>query len=96
MENIESLKKENEKLKEEVEKLKLLRLNQKQGMITKASKGNLMSRAPFGYIIQEGKLTPAINRDEIEEIFQEFILLLGVRAKIVFVIHLLRKYSLYF
>lgn len=77
---IEELKKENEKLKEEnkelseeVERLKSLKANQKKGMIKKASEGNLMSRAPFGYIIKEGKLSPAQNFQEIEEIFQEFL-----------------------
>ena len=38
-----------------------------------AVKGNLMSRAPFGYNIQDGKLIPAQNRVEIEEIFEEFL-----------------------
>ncbi len=46
---------------------------QKQGMIKKATQGNLMSRAPFGYKIQEGKLIPAENYKEIEEIFNEFL-----------------------
>jgi len=46
---------------------------QKQGMIKKAIQGNLMSRAPFGYKIQDGKLIPAENSGEIEEIFEEFL-----------------------
>ncbi len=46
---------------------------QKQGMIKKAMKGNLMSRAPFGYKIQDGKLIPAENFREIEEIFEKFL-----------------------
>jgi len=46
---------------------------QKQGMIKKAIQGNLMSRAPFGYKIQDGKLIPAENSREIEEIFEEFL-----------------------
>ena len=73
MENLESLKNENEKLKEEIGRLKSIKIKQKQGMISKAGKGNVMSRAPFGYVIQQGRLIPAENRDEIEEIFQEFL-----------------------
>lgn len=45
----------------------------KQGMVDKAIKGNLMSRAPFGYKIDQGKLIPAENHSEIEEIFEEFL-----------------------
>jgi site-specific DNA recombinase len=73
MNEIEKLLKENEELKKEIEKLKSLKLNQKQGMIKKASQGNLMSRAPFGYKIIDGKLVPAENFREIEEIFEEFL-----------------------
>ena len=73
MENLESLKNENEELKKEIEKLKSIKIKQKQGMISKAGKGSVMSRAPFGYTIQQGKLIPAENKDEIEEIFQEFL-----------------------
>ena len=46
---------------------------QKQGMVKKAIQGNLMSRVPFGYKIHEGKLIPAENFKEIEEIFEEFL-----------------------
>jgi DNA-directed RNA polymerase specialized sigma subunit len=46
---------------------------QKRGMIKKAVRGNLMSRAPFGYKILEGNLVPAENYKEIEEIFEEFL-----------------------
>jgi len=46
---------------------------QKRGMIKKASQGELMSRAPFGYCIENGKLIPAQNFREIEEIFEEFL-----------------------
>jgi len=46
---------------------------QKQGMIKKASKGSLMSRVPFGYKISDGKIIPAENYSEVEEIFQEFL-----------------------
>ena len=73
MDELEKLKKENEELRKEVERLKANRINQKQGMIKKAMQGNLMSRAPLGYKIQEGKLIPAENFKEIEEIFEKFL-----------------------
>lgn len=73
MEDITKLKKENDELKKEIERLNEIKKKQKQGMIKKAIKGNLMSRAPFGYNIQDGKLIPALNRREIEEIFEEFL-----------------------
>ncbi len=47
-------------------------LLQKQGMVQKASKGEIMSRAPFGYKIVDKKLVPAQNYDEVREIFEEF------------------------
>jgi DNA invertase Pin-like site-specific DNA recombinase len=64
------LKREVERLKQKLEEKKQ---NQKKGMIEKASKGEIMSRAPFGYMIQGKKLVPAQNSDEIEEIFQDFL-----------------------
>lgn len=73
MEEIENLRKENEELKKENERLKSVRINQKESMTKKASQGNLMSRAPFGYNIQGGKLIPAQNFREVEEIFEEFL-----------------------
>jgi site-specific DNA recombinase len=73
MDELEKLKKENEELKREVERLKANRINQKKAMIKKAIQGNLMSRAPFGYRIQDRKLVPAENSREIEEIFEEFL-----------------------
>jgi site-specific DNA recombinase len=73
MTEIEDLRKENEELKREVEKLKLIKVNQRNSMINKASQGNLMSRAAFGYKIENGKLIPAENSKEIEEIFEEFL-----------------------
>jgi DNA invertase Pin-like site-specific DNA recombinase len=77
MAEIEELKKENQRLKQEAEELRL-KLNeklenQKKGMVDKASRGSVMSRAPFGYIMQDKKLVPAQNSDEIAEIFQEFL-----------------------
>jgi len=73
MNETERLKKENEELREEIEKLKSLRINQKKGMIKKASQGNLMTRPAFGYRIENGKLVSAENYKEIEEIFEEFL-----------------------
>ena len=46
---------------------------QKKGMIKKASSGLPMSRPPFGYKYENGKLIPAQNFREIEEIFEEFL-----------------------
>lgn len=46
---------------------------QKAGMIKKAEKGRIVSRAPFGYKIQEGKLIPSEKAREIVEIFEEFL-----------------------
>ncbi|MAG10964.1 hypothetical protein CMI44_01490 [Candidatus Pacearchaeota archaeon] len=46
---------------------------QKKAMLKKASQGELMSRPPFGYKFIGGKLIPAQNFREIEEIFEEFL-----------------------
>lgn len=46
---------------------------QKKGMISQASKGKVMSRVPFGYKMEDKKLIPAENKNEIEDIFQEFL-----------------------
>jgi len=73
MDEIEKLKKENEKLKKELEELRKRGEIQKQGMVKKAIKGGVMSRAPFGYKIENKKLVPAENADEIIEIFEEFL-----------------------
>ncbi len=73
MDEIEKLKKENEQLKKEIEKLKQRGEIQKQGMIKKAIKGSVMSRAPFGYKIENKKLIPTKNYLEVEEIFEEFL-----------------------
>ncbi|MEK6840796.1 MAG: recombinase family protein [Nanoarchaeota archaeon] len=72
-EELEKLRIENEALKKEIERLRITKINQKQGMIEKATKGRLMSRAPFGYDIQDGNLLPAENFKEVEEIFEEFL-----------------------
>lgn len=78
--DIGQLKKENEQLKQvieslekKIESLKGVNNLRKSSMLKKASQGNLMSRAPFGYKIVEGKLVPAENFREIEEIFESFL-----------------------
>ena len=75
MDELEQLKKENIELKKQLETLKANPRGeiQKKGMVAKAVKGNLMSRAPFGYRIENKKLVPAENHKEIEEIFEEFL-----------------------
>ncbi len=73
MEELEQLKKENEELKKEIERLKSIKINQKNSMIKKASQGSLMSRVPFGYQVINGKLIPAENFREVEEIFEKFL-----------------------
>ncbi len=75
--DVSTLKKENERLKKQLEELKdrvsSRGEQQKKGMIKKAIKGNLMSRAPFGYKIKDKNLVPAENFQEVEEIFEEFL-----------------------
>lgn len=73
MEELERLRKENGELKAELERLKGMKENQKLGMAENASRGKLMSRAPFGYNIVAGLLTPAENFNEVVEIFEEFL-----------------------
>ena len=46
---------------------------QKKGMLDKAVLGRIMSRPAFGYKIQNKKLVPAENYEEIEEIFEDFL-----------------------
>jgi DNA invertase Pin-like site-specific DNA recombinase len=72
MNEIEELKKENESLKEELKKLKAKLDSKKQGMLKKAQSGKVMSRAAFGYKIQEGRLIPAENKEVVENIFLDF------------------------
>ena len=43
-----------------------------KGMQVKVEKGNVVSRAPLGYKIENKKLLPATNSDEVQEIFNEF------------------------
>src|SRR3990170_620478 len=73
MEEIDKIKKENDELKREIERLKLIKIKQKQGMDKKASKGSIMSRPAFGYKLQDGKTIPAENSREVEDIFEEFL-----------------------
>ncbi|MGA2130382.1 MAG: recombinase family protein [Candidatus Pacearchaeota archaeon] len=73
MDELEKLRIENEELRKELEKSKIIKENQKKSMIKSATKGNLMSRAPFGYKIEDKKLIPAENYIEIQEIFEEFL-----------------------
>ena len=67
---ISELKKEIELLKK---KLENRGETQKKGMIARASKGNIVSRIAFGYCMENGKLVPAENHREVEEIFEEFL-----------------------
>lgn len=73
MGELEDLRKENDELKKEIERLKSVHVTRKNSMAQKAMHGNLMSRAAFGYDIIEGKLIPAQNYHEVEEIFEEFL-----------------------
>ena len=73
MNELDKLREENETLRKEIEMLKSIKHNQKQGMIKKAIKGDLMSRAPFGYRIQDRKIIPSENYTEVQDIFEEFL-----------------------
>ncbi|MFH1325794.1 MAG: recombinase family protein [archaeon] len=78
---ISELKKENAELKKQItelnEKLNQISVSrgesQKLGMRKKAIQGKLMSRVPFGYKLENKKLIPAENHNEIEDIFEEFL-----------------------
>ncbi len=81
IDEIHKLKQENERLRQEIQELKSkLSENsdsrgeiQKKGMMQKASQGELMARPAFGYKLENGKLIPAENFREVEEIFEEFL-----------------------
>jgi|SRR3989344_1679636 len=75
MEKNNELNKINEFSEQEIiEQYKKIRVEkQKQGMINKAKEGNIVSRAPFGYKIENKQLILAENYKEIEEIFEEFL-----------------------
>ena len=55
--------------------------NQKSGMIKKASQGEHMSRAPFGYILEKGKLIPSEKSKEVEEILRQASLKFNLSAR---------------
>ena len=68
------LKKQIEELEKQIEKISKFRgETQKKGMIKQAIKGKIMSRIPFGYKLENKKLIPAENFQEVEEIFSEFL-----------------------
>jgi len=46
---------------------------QKKAMLQKAARGSPMSRPAFGYKFEQGKLIPAENFREVEEIFEDFL-----------------------
>lgn len=46
---------------------------QKKGMIKKACEGKVMSRAPYGYKIENNQLIPNENSREVEKIFEDFL-----------------------
>ena len=46
---------------------------QKDGMIKKSKEGFVMSRAPYGYKIEENKLLPAEDSRQVELIFEDFV-----------------------
>ncbi len=77
MTEIDELKKENQKLRKELDalksELKSKTENQKKMMAEGASKGELMSRPPFGYVMDKKMLIPAQNFLEVEEIYNEFL-----------------------
>ncbi len=70
---LEQLQKENQELKQEIQRLRELRNNQKKGMIKKALTGLHMSRPAFGYKFEKENLIPSENFREIQEIFEEFL-----------------------
>ncbi len=54
------------------EQKKLSGSKQKEGMIEKAKRGEIVSRAPFGYEIIENKLVKSENFKVVENIFLDF------------------------
>jgi len=71
MKSWDKVRKEHPELIKKLNEEKNQRL--KQSMLQKASRGNIVSRAPFGYKIENKSLLPAENFKEIEEIFNEFL-----------------------
>lgn len=72
MNELEELKKENEKLKREIELLKSEKGRLKKGMERKAKEGRVVSRAPFGYKVEGESLVKAENSQVVENIFLDF------------------------
>lgn len=73
MNELEKLKIENEELKKVLKKIEDKKnKSQTLGMIRKAEKGRVMSRAPFGYKIKEGKLILSEEHKKVEELFLKF------------------------
>jgi site-specific DNA recombinase len=74
---IEQLREENIKLKQEIENLKKdfsRGINQKKGMVERATSGKISSRAPFGYKIANNELIiDEENAKKVEEIFLDFL-----------------------
>ncbi|MBU0958876.1 MAG: recombinase family protein [Nanoarchaeota archaeon] len=70
---LEKLRKENEDLKKQIEKFKVLKDNQKKGMTTKASKGNPVSRPAWGYKFEGKKLIPGEHSYQVQEVFHDFL-----------------------
>jgi hypothetical protein len=50
-----------------------LGLKQKQGMNAQAKKGNLVTRAPLGYNVVDGKLTPNESASKVHSLFSVFL-----------------------
>ena len=75
MDEIEILKKENQELRKEIERLSQQRgKNQKIGMASKASSGKIMSKPAFGYKIEKGKLIKDEEKSrKIQDLFQDFL-----------------------
>ena len=46
---------------------------QKSGMKIKAKQGNIVTRAPLGYDVIEGKLVPNINSSKVHSLFKVFL-----------------------
>lgn len=72
MNDLENLRKENEELKEKIRVLEKKINSQKEGMESKAKEGKIVSRAAFGYKIENGILVPAENSGVVENLFLDF------------------------
>lgn len=52
---------------------KSIAISSKKGMSLKSEKGNVVSRAPYGYKIIDKKLVPGENSLKVQELFQDFL-----------------------